>query len=151
MFVSMTGLLMLNTALPWPRNVPNSVSFGEFGKEIDWLMLLSPQRAVVKIAAFVLSLPNLGSLFLVGAALKKPPSTLPHAPQRRLLTALRPHAAESGVGTALVQCGLTSCKIFSIVSDAGLERPLTLSSEVMVELELSGVWPLGVLEEQKRD
>ena len=98
----MTALLMLNTALRWPRNVPNSVSFGEFGKEIDWLMLLSSQCAVAKITAFVLSLPNLGSFFLIGAAPKTPPSTLPHAPQRRPLTALRPHAAESGVGTAVV-------------------------------------------------
>jgi hypothetical protein len=113
-------------------------------------MLLSPQCAVPMITAFFLSLPNLGSLFLIGVAPKKPPSTLPHAPQRRPLTALRPHAVESGVGTVLAQCGLTSCKIFSIVSEAGLERLLTLSSEVIIELELSGVALGGSREAEAR-
>jgi hypothetical protein len=141
---------MLDTAIPRPRNTPNSVSFGEFGKKINWLMLLSPECTVATITAFVLSLPNLERFFLIGAAPKKPPSTPLPAPQRRPLVALLLHADQNGVGTALAQCGFTSRKISSTVSEPGLERLLTLSSEVIVELELSGVWPLGALEDQKR-
>jgi hypothetical protein len=138
-FTSMTGLLMLNTAIPRPRDAPNSVSFGEFGRKIDSLMLLSPECTVATITVFVLSLPNLENFFLIGAAPKKPPSILPRASQRRPLVALRLYADQNGVGTALAQCGLTSRKISSTVSEVGLERLLTLSSEVIVELELSGV------------
>ena len=115
------------------------MSFGEFGKKIDWLMLLSPECTVATITAFVLSLPNLENFFLIGAAPKRPPSILPPAPQRRPLVVLRLHADQNGVGAALAQCGLTSRKISTTVSEAGLERLLTLSSEVIVELELSGV------------
>jgi hypothetical protein len=59
-------------------------------------------------------------------------------------------AAERGVGIVLAQCGLTFRKISSIVSEVGLEHLLTLPSDVIVELNLCGVWPLGVLGKQKR-
>jgi hypothetical protein len=146
----MTSLFMLKTAIPRPRNIPNSVPFSEFGQKIDWLMLLSPQCTVSTIMAFILSLPNLERFYLIEPTPKKPPPTLQHASQMRQLAELHLHAAGSGVGTALAQCGLTSRKLSLVVSEPGLEQLLTLSSEVVVELGLSGAWPLMAVGKQKR-
>ena len=134
----MTTLWIFNATIPRPRDIPNSMSFGEFGKKIERLMLLSPRCTVATVTALVLSLPNLERLFLIGTAPRKPPSVLPHASQRGPLVELDLHAPGSGVGTALAQCGVTSRKLSTSVSEAGLEQLLTLSSEVIVKLQLNG-------------
>jgi hypothetical protein len=121
------------------------VSFGEFRKKIDRLMPLSPQCTLATITAFLFSLPNLECLLLFGTSPKMPPPILPHVSQRMPRIELQLHAAGSGVGATLAQCGL---KLSLIVSDVGLE-PLTLSSEVIVELQLFGVWLLETLKAQK--
>jgi hypothetical protein len=136
---SMTSLLMHNATIPRPHDLPSSVSFSEFGKNIDWVTLLSPRCTVATIAALVPSLPSLERFFLFGTVPGKPPSTLPRASQRRPLVELQVHVAASGVGTALAQCGLTSRKLALIVLDAGVEQLLTLSSEVIMEFQLYGV------------
>jgi hypothetical protein len=102
------------------------------------------------VVALVLSFPNLESFFLTGVVSEEPFSFLPRAPQRGPLVSLRLHAAKGGIGIALAQCGLTSRKLSLIASDAGVEQLLTLSSEVIIDLELYGVWPLVTLKEQKR-
>ena len=149
-FTSMTSLFMLDTAIPPPDELPGSVSFGEFGKKTKLLGLVSPRCTVATITTLVLSLPNLERFYLLGESPKKPPSTLPHAPQRGPLVELQLHAARSGVGTTLAQCGLTSRKLSLIASDAGLEQLLTLSSEIVVELRLHDVWHSETLGEQER-
>jgi hypothetical protein len=149
-FTSMTSLFMLDTTIPPPHELPGSVSFGKFGKKTKVLVLVSPHCTVATITTLVLSLPNLESFFLFGEASKRPPSILPHASERRPLAELQLHAAGSGVGITLAQCGLTSRKLSLIASDAGLERLLTLSSEIIVELRLHGVWPSETIREQER-
>ena len=57
---------------------------------------------------------------------------------------------ETGVGTALTQCGLALLKLSLFVYDTGLEQLLTLPSEVIVEPRLFGAWSLGRLWEQKQ-
>ena len=57
-FTSMTSL-EITTA-----DLPSSLPFGEFGRNIEYLMLLSPRCTVATIRALVFSLPNLENLSL---------------------------------------------------------------------------------------
>ena len=141
-------LWIANTRIPQPDQLPDSVSFGEFGKTVEFLMLSSPLCAAATIASLVLSFPNLEDFLFTGGegeVSKMPDATLPRAAQRRPLVSLVLCGVEDRVGFAPAQCGLTSRKVSLAVCDAGLEQLLTLSSEVMVELALFGVWPLETL------
>jgi len=137
---SLTVLWISDTMIPQPDQLPSSVTFGEFGEAVKCLTLFSPRCTVETITSLVLSFPNLEEFFLIGSVSKRPVTTLTRAPQRRPLVALELYGVENGVGAALAQCGLTSRKLSLTVHDAGLEQLLTLSSEVIVELELSGAW-----------
>jgi hypothetical protein len=148
-FTSLTKLLMLRATIPRPHELPDSVSFGEFGKKIKYLLLVSPQCTVATIAHLVLSLPNLETFFLVGIMSGNPPSNAPHVPQRRPFVELQLYTDGSEIGTPLAQCGLTTRKLCMTVLDAGLGQLLTISSEVIVELGLRGVCLLEMLREQK--
>jgi hypothetical protein len=150
MFTSMTSLLMFKATVPQLDELSGSVPSDGFWKKTKSLVLMSPQCTVATIVALVLSFPNLEDFSLMGAVSEEPLPILPRAPQRRPLVSLRLHAAKGGVGTALAQCGLASRKLSLIASDAGVEQLLTLSSEVIIDLELYGVWPLVTLNEQKR-
>jgi hypothetical protein len=137
-FTSMTSLEITIADLP------SSLPFGEFGRNIEYLVLLSPRCTVATIRALVFSLPNLESFSLFGGVRgdpfsENPLSILPHAPQRRQLVELKLYGTASGVGIALAECGFTSRKLSTSVSGAGLEQLLTLSSEVIVELQLYGM------------
>jgi len=138
-FTLLTELWIFDTVIPRPDQLPSSETFGEFGKAVDSLTLLSPRCTVTTITSLILSFPNLEELLFVGEALKEPVAVLLHTLQRRPLVSLEIYGVESGVGVALAQCGLTSRKLSLTVYDAGLEQLLTLSSEVVVELELTGV------------
>jgi hypothetical protein len=120
-----------NTFLPPSCSRPNAIWF--FGAR-------TPHRIqVVSLPASASSNSNASALFT--------PSPVS---RMRPLVELQLRAAESGVGTALVQCGLTYRRISSIVSEAGLEQLLTLSSDAIAESNLWVVWPLGVLGKRKR-
>jgi hypothetical protein len=138
-FTSMTSLLTMEATIPQLDELLGSVPSGEFGKKTKSLVLMSPQCTVATIVALVLSFPNLERFFLIGVVSEEPLSILPRAPQRGPLVSLRLHADKSGIGIALAQCGLTSYKLSLIASDDGVEQLISLSSEMITDLELYGV------------
>lgn len=148
---SLAGLVIVNTKIPRPYELPGSVSLGEFGKGVESLVISSPRCTVATLASFILSFPNLETFLFVGEVSKKrPPTMLRRASQRRPLESLGLFEIRGEVGIALARYGLTSRKLSLNVRDAGLEQLLTVSSEVIVELELSGTWPLETLRRQKQ-
>ena len=149
-FTSMTSLLTIEATVPQLDELSGSVPFGEFGKKTKFLVLMSPQCTVATIVALVFSFPNLERCFLIGVVSEEPLSILPRAPQRGPLVSLRLHADKSGIGIALAQCGLTSRKLSLIASDDGVEQLISLSSEVIADLELYGMWPLVTLRKQRQ-
>lgn len=138
-FTRMTMLWINKARIPPPDELPAIVSFGEFGKKVELLILFSPRCTVATITSLVLSFPNLEDFLLSGTVSKNPLATLPCTLQRRPLGSLRLCAAESGVGVALAQSGLRSRRFSLSVCDSGLKQLLALSSEVIVELILSGM------------
>lgn len=141
-FTSMTMLWITNTRIPRPDRVLNSVPFGEFGKKVECLMLCSPRYTAATITSSVLLLLNLEDFLLSGTVWDKPLVVLPPASRRSPLKALQLYASDSTVGTALARCGLTSCALSLVIYEPGLEQLLTLSSDVIVELGLSGRYSL---------
>jgi hypothetical protein len=96
---------------PHSRQIPEA--------RTDRLMLLSPQCTVVTITVFGSLPPELVAIFfLIEQGPEYPLSALPPVLRMRPLVELQLRAAESGVGTALAQCGGTSRKTSSIVSEA---------------------------------
>ena len=116
--------------------------FGEFGKKVECLMLCSPRYTAATITSSVLLLLNLEDFLLSGTVWDKPLVVLPPASRRSPLKALQLYASDSTVGTALARCGLTSCALSLVIYEPGLEQLLTLSSDVIVELGLSGRYSL---------
>ena len=149
-FTSMTNLWIDETDIPQPDKVPGSVSFDEFGKEIKHLTLWSIRCPVATIVSMVLSFPNLEDFIATGLPSGEIPAILPHTPQRRPLASLRLYAPTCGIGPAMARCGLKSYRLSLCLSDAGLVQILTLSSRVVVELELYGMWSSRSIREQKR-
>ena len=139
----------METVIPRPDQLPISETFGEFGKAVRFLTLLSPRCTPTTITSLVLSFPNLEEFSLIGEVLEGPVAVLPHTPQRSPLVSLEISGIEGGVGISLAQCGLTSRKLSLTVYEAGLEQLLTLSSEVIVELELSGAWSLEIPSQER--
>ena len=141
---SLRILFIIRTRIPRPDELLDSTPYGEFGKTVERLLISSPQKCTAAtITSLVLSFPNLEDFRFVGdASAKEPPTIRPHVSQRRPLASLVLMEIPGEVGIALAQCGLTSRKLSLTVYDAGLEQLLTLSSEVIVELKLSGAWSL---------
>jgi len=139
------------TRIPRPDQLPDSLSFGEFGKTVECLMLSSPPSTVATIASLVLSFPNLEHFLLTGEVSKGPFAVSPCASQRRPLVSIALCGVGDGVGSALAQRGLTARELSLAVCDAGLEQLLTLSSEVVVELELFGAWSSETLRQNSID
>jgi len=135
--------------VPRPDQLPSSATFGEFGKALEFLTVMEPRCTATTITSLVLSFPNLEELFLVGEVSEGPVAILPHTPQRRPLVSSWLDGVESGAGIALGQCGLRSRKLSLTVYDAGLEQLLTLSSEVIVELNLRGAWSLWIPRQER--
>jgi len=146
---SLRALRISDTMVPRPDQLPSSATFGEFGKALKLLIVMEPRCTATTITSFVLSFPNLEDLFLVGEVSEGPVAVLPHTPQREPLVSLWLDDVENGAGISLAQCGLTSRQLSLTVYDAGLEALLTLSSEVIVELSLTGAWFLEIPRQER--
>ena len=125
-----------------PGELPGHNPREEFGGGITTLALLSPRCTLSTIVSMSLSPPNLKKLIIAneGLTLKDPPSTYPIALRPLHTLALLEDVNE--VAEVLAECRFTSRKLcldIRKIQITNIQRLLTLSSEIIVELKLKGV------------
>ena len=139
-FSSMESLTMAGVNIPPLDEVPGPVSFGEFGKALTSLTLLSQSCTLVTIMSFILSLSNLEELFIehVGTVSEEPLSILPDTSHREPLRWLVLQGVPNALGTALVQYRFTCNSLGLDVCSHSIGQLIALSSEMLVNLSLQG-------------
>ena len=141
---SLTALSMSEIEIP--DEFPGHLSRGEFGKGITTLCLRFLDSTVETLTLMILSLPNLKELHIEHCiedgedVLERPLPTYSVAPQRGPLDLLVLRGGVGGTGEALAKFRFTSRRLTFGVDVAGLEQLILLSSEMVVELSLYGVW-----------
>ena len=150
-FSSLTTLWIYETKIP--SKLPGYISRGEFGERITTLALLSPRCTLSTIVSMSLSPPNLKKLFIGNDrdTSKNPPSTYPVA--LRPLDSITLFEKVNGVTKALAECRFTSrdfCIDIQRIRIPTIQRLLTLSSEIIVELTFNGAQLLRITKLQER-
>jgi len=136
----LTTLSMFATQIP--DELPGHISRGEFGKGITTLDLCLPYCTLATLASMILSLPDLKKLRVEDRAVtpEGPPPTHSVTPQRGPLDSLELRGRVNGIGEALAKFRFTSRRLSLGVDITGITQLLLLSSEMVVELKLCGVW-----------
>ena len=141
-FSSVESLVMSGANIPPLDEVMGPVSFGEFGKALTSLTLLSQSCTSATIMSFILSFSNLKELVIehVGIASEdlEPLSALPDTSHRESLRRLVLQGVPNALGTALVQYRFTCNSLDLDVYSHGGEQLIALSSETLVKLSLQG-------------
>jgi len=138
---SLTALSMFKVEIP--DEFPGHLSRGEFGKGITTLYLRSLSSTVETLTLMILSLPNLKELHIEDCedVPEGPLPTYPATPQRGPLDSLELHGDDMDeIGETLAKFRFTSRRLTLDVYISGIEQLLLLSSEMVVELTLRGVW-----------
>jgi hypothetical protein len=101
----------------------------------------------------ILSLPDLKELSVEECpdTMEGPLPTYSVTPQRGPLDSLELHGEVVGIGEALAKSRFISSRLSLDVDITGVEQLLMLSSEIVVELELHGVWFLRILRPSRDD
>jgi len=146
---SLTKLWVFGTVIP--DEVPAQISRGEFGREITTLTILFPPCTLATIVSMILSLPDLKTLCVTanGIVSGEPLSTHPASPQKGPLDLLQLRGDVSGLVEALAKFRFISRRLSLGVYIPGIEQLITCSSETVVELNLCGMWFLGISRQQK--
>ena len=137
---SLTALSIHETKIP--DELPGHISRGEFGKGITGLDLCLTYCTLVTLASMVLLLPDLKELHIeyCEGVPGGPLPTYSVAPRGGPLDSLELLGHTGGIGGALAKSRLTSRRLTLGVNITGIEQLLLLSSEMVVELTLHGVW-----------
>jgi len=137
---SLTTLSMYGIEIP--DEFPGHISRGEFGKGITTLDLYLPYCPSWTLASTILSLPDLKELcledFIESREIMMPNEPL--STQRGPLESLELRGDMGRIGEALAKFRFTSRRLTLRVEITGIEQLLLLSSEMIVELNLCGVW-----------
>ena len=140
-FSSAETLTMAGANIPPLGEVPGSVSFGEFGKALTSLTLLSQSCTLATIMSFILSLSNLEELLIeheVGTVSEEVLSTVtvPDPSYREPLRWLLLEGVPNSLGTALAPYRFTCSSLGIDVYTHGVGQLIALSSETLVKLSL---------------
>ena len=141
---SLTALSMYKTEIP--DELPGHISRGEFGNGITALYLGFSRYTLATVTSMIFSLPNLKELCVeyCEVTLEGPLPTHSVTPQRRSLDSLELHGRWTRIGEALAKSRLTSSRLSLDAHSKTVEQLLSLSSKMVVELELCGAWFLQV-------
>jgi len=137
---SLTALSMYETQIP--DELSGHISWGELGKGITTLDLRFSRCTFATLTSMIPSLPDLKQLYIEecdGVAEGSLP-THPVTHQRGPLGSLELIGYVGGIGEALAKSRFTSRRLTLGVAITGIEQLLLLSSEMVVELTLNGVW-----------
>ena len=140
---SLTALSVCRTKIP--DELPDHISRGEFGKGITALYLRSPNCTVATTRSVILSLPNLKKLrvSIYEAKPEESPPIHSIAPQRGPLDSLELDGDADGIRECLVKSRFISSRLSLDVRIADVGQLILLSSDMVVELKLCGVWFCG--------
>jgi len=143
---SLTALSIYGIEIP--DELPGCISRGGLGKGITTLGLRLPCCTLATLTSMILLLPSLKELsvedFIEDCEVmmpNEPPSTCSVTSKRGPLESLelRGHGVNR-IGEALAKFRFTSRRLTSHVDITGIQQLLLLSSEMVVELTLWGVW-----------
>ena len=130
-----------------PDELPGRISQGELGKGITTLDLHLSYCTLATLTSMILSLPSLKELSVEdliedyeAMMPNEPFSTYSVTPERGPLDSLKLYRCLDGVGEALAKFRFTSRRLDLRVDITGIKQLLLLSSEMVVELTLWGVW-----------
>jgi len=136
---SLTELWLSCTKIP--DELPGQISRGELGNGITALCLWCPSCTLATMTSFILSLPNLKVLYILGSMVgsEGPLQSHPVTSQRAPLDSLELWGDVGGIGNALVESGFTFRRLSLEVDPWDVEPLIMRSSETMVKLTLYGV------------
>ena len=146
---SLSSLTALSTyGIEIPDELPDCISRGELGKGITTLDLHLPYCKLATLTSMILLLPSLKELsvedFIEDCEFmmpNEPPSTCSVTSKRGPLESLELRGnGMNRIGEALAKFQFTSRRLTSHVNITGIQQLLLLSSEMVVELTLWGVW-----------
>jgi len=144
MLGSLSSLTVLSMyGIEIPDEFPGHISRGEFGKGITALYLRFLYSSLATLASIILSLPDLKKLCVEDCKVvpEGPLPTCTSTPQRGPLDSLELHGDDMDeIGEALAKFRFTSRRLTLDVDITDVEQLLLLSSEMVVELTLCGVW-----------
>lgn len=142
-FTSLTTLSMCETAIP--DDMPGWISHED--SPITSIRILFPSRALSTVVSMVLSLPNLREIDIErtdemnhGIASEELFPAFPVARCKGPLDSLRLYGGVDEAAEVIAQLQFTSRCLYLDINLSCLQRLLTLSSEIVAELTLEGVW-----------
>ena len=138
---SLTTLSINGTEIP--DEFPSRISRGEFGKGITVLHLRFLSCTLATLTSMILSLPDLKELCVEDCEVvpEGPLPTHPVTPQRRPLDSLVLRGGDvDEIGEALAKFRFASRRLILGGGITDIEQLLLLSSEMIVELNLYGMW-----------